>query len=75
MREFVIRMKVGAGAVDRGKIAGLLDEMAIWVGELPDEDAYMPLRGAGGEVIGFAQLQELGADIDYRLKETREKRS
>ena len=66
MREFVFRMKLPDGPVDRGMLARLLDELVIWVGEMPEEDGTnLAMRNEDGEVVGFAQLQTLEGDFRY----------
>ncbi len=67
MRELIVRIKMGKGAVDRGQIARLLEELAVWAGELPDEDCHLAMRDESGEVVGYAQVQTLEGVVDYRL--------
>ena len=66
MREFVFRMKLPDGSPDRRSLARVLDELAIWVGEMPDEGGSIWLRDEDGEAVGFAQLQTL--DVEFRYE-------
>ncbi len=65
MREFELRVKLPDGPLDRGTLARLLDELAIWVGEMPDGDCNIAMRDENGEVVGFAQLSTTDSEIRY----------
>jgi len=64
MREFVFRMRMPEDD-PLGTLARVLDELTIWVGEMPDDDASILLRDNDDEVVGFAQVVTTDAEFRY----------
>ena len=68
MREFECRMMIPEKD-GLAKISQALDELAIHVGGMPDEDGHIAILDDDEKVIGFAQVTT--TDVEFRYAKTK----